>query len=101
MLINIDGELGNGSLPKILYYIHRQIGTAVARGMSLSTQALAVRSLSMEARMTICIMSIEAGARRGDDRAGMRPLFNYVKAGILLLKVRIGTRLLLTGRPCQ
>ncbi|MFP4473253.1 MAG: 3-isopropylmalate dehydratase large subunit [Candidatus Omnitrophota bacterium] len=66
MQINIDGELGKGVGPKdIILYIISQIGTAGATGYVIEYSGSAIRSLSMEGRMTICNMSIEAGARAG------------------------------------
>jgi 3-isopropylmalate/(R)-2-methylmalate dehydratase large subunit len=66
MLINIDGQLGKGVVSKdIILYIIGQIGTAGATGYVVEYAGSAIRNLSMEARMTICNMSIEAGARAG------------------------------------
>jgi len=66
MLINIEGELGAGVTPKdIILYIIGQIGTAGATGYVIEYAGSAIRDLSMEGRMTICNMSIEAGARAG------------------------------------
>ncbi len=66
MLINIDGELGKGVTPKdIILYIIGQIGTAGATGYVIEYAGSAIRNLTMEGRMTICNMSIEAGARAG------------------------------------
>jgi 3-isopropylmalate/(R)-2-methylmalate dehydratase large subunit len=79
MLINIDGKLGNGVTSKdIILYIIGQIGTAGGTGYVIEYAGSAIRTLSMEARMTVCNMSIEAGARAGmiapDDIT-----FNYLK----------------------
>ncbi len=79
MLINIDGKLGTGVTSKdIILYIIGQIGTAGGTGYVIEYAGSAIRDLSMEARMTICNMSIEAGARAGmiapDDTT-----FHYVK----------------------
>lgn len=66
MLIQIDGTLGFGVTAKdIILYIIGQIGTAGATGYVVEYAGSAIRSLSMEGRMTICNMSIEAGARAG------------------------------------
>lgn len=66
MLINIEGTLGPWVTPKdIILYIIGQIGTAGATGYVIEYAGSAIRSLSMEGRMTICNMSIEAGARAG------------------------------------
>ncbi len=79
MLINIDGQLAKGVTPKdIILYIIGQIGTAGGTGYVIEYAGSAIRALSMEGRMTICNMSIEAGARAGmiapDDVT-----FTYVK----------------------
>lgn len=64
--INIDGQLGDCVTPKdIILYIIGQIGTAGATGYVIEYAGSAIRDLSMEGRMTICNMSIEAGARAG------------------------------------
>lgn len=66
MLINIDGTLGKGVTSKdIILYIIGQIGTAGATGYVMEYAGSTIRGLSMEARMTICNMSIEAGGRAG------------------------------------
>jgi 3-isopropylmalate/(R)-2-methylmalate dehydratase large subunit len=66
MLIAIDGILGKGITPKdIILYIIGKIGTAGATGYTVEYAGSAIRRLSMEGRMTICNMSIEAGARAG------------------------------------
>ncbi len=66
MLIQIDGELGKGVTPKdIILFIIGRIGTAGATGYVVEYAGSAIRRLSMEGRMTICNMSIEAGARAG------------------------------------
>jgi 3-isopropylmalate/(R)-2-methylmalate dehydratase large subunit len=79
MLINIDGELGNGVTSKdIILYIIGQIGTAGGTGYVIEYAGSAIRALSMEARMTICNMSIEAGARAGMI-APDEITFNYIK----------------------
>jgi 3-isopropylmalate/(R)-2-methylmalate dehydratase large subunit len=64
MLIAIDGKLGEGVTAKDLALgVIRQIGTDGATGHVIEYAGEAIRSLSMEARMTLCNMSIEAGAR--------------------------------------
>ncbi|MDP8211792.1 MAG: 3-isopropylmalate dehydratase large subunit [Candidatus Zapsychrus exili] len=66
MLINIDGSLGKGVTAKdIILYIIGQIGTAGATGYIIEYAGSAIRALSMEERMTVCNMTIEAGARSG------------------------------------
>jgi 3-isopropylmalate/(R)-2-methylmalate dehydratase large subunit len=64
MLIAIDGKLGEGVTAKDLALgVIRQIGTDGATGHVIEYAGDAIRSLSMEGRMTLCNMSIEAGAR--------------------------------------
>ena len=64
--INIEGKLGFGITSKdIILYIIGRIGTAGATGYVVEYAGSAIRDLSMEGRMTICNMSIEAGARAG------------------------------------
>jgi 3-isopropylmalate/(R)-2-methylmalate dehydratase large subunit len=64
--INIEGTLPVGVTAKdIVLHIIGQIGTAGATGHVIEYAGSAIRNLSMEGRMTICNMSIEAGARAG------------------------------------
>ena len=66
MRINIDGELGKGVTAKdIILYIISKISTGGGTGYFVEYAGSAIRSLSMEARMTVCNMSIEMGARGG------------------------------------
>ena len=66
MQIVVDGELGPGVTAKdVILAIIGRIGTAGGTGYVLEYAGAAIRSLSMEGRMTICNMSIEAGARAG------------------------------------
>ena len=66
MLIQVDGELGAGVTAKdIVLAIIGRIGTAGGTGYAIEFAGSAIRSLSMEGRMTICNMAIEAGARAG------------------------------------
>lgn len=66
MAINIDGELPQGVTAKdIILAVIAKIGTGGGQGYVLEYRGSAIRSLSMEGRMTICNMSIEAGARAG------------------------------------
>ncbi len=66
MLISVDGTLGKGVTAKdIILYIIGQIGTGGGTGYVIEYAGSAIRNLSMEGRMTICNMSIEAGARAG------------------------------------
>jgi 3-isopropylmalate/(R)-2-methylmalate dehydratase large subunit len=66
MLVQVDGELGPGVTSKdIVLHVIGIIGTAGGNGHAIEFAGSAIRGLSMEARMTICNMSIEAGARAG------------------------------------
>jgi 3-isopropylmalate/(R)-2-methylmalate dehydratase large subunit len=75
----VDGKLPPGVTAKdIILAIIGEIGTAGATGHALEYAGEAIRSLSMEGRMTVCNMSVEAGARAGfiapDEKA-----FAYLK----------------------
>ena len=66
MRINVEGELGKGVCSKdIILHIIAKIGTGGGTGHFVEFAGSAIRSLSMEARMTVCNMSIEMGARGG------------------------------------
>src|SRR5687767_10592197 len=66
MLIRVDGRLNDGVTAKdLVLAIIGRIGTAGGTGHAIEFGGRAIRALSMEARMTICNMSIEAGARAG------------------------------------
>jgi 3-isopropylmalate/(R)-2-methylmalate dehydratase large subunit len=79
MRINIEGALQKGVVAKdIILYIIAKISASGATGYFVEYAGSTIRSLSMEARMTICNMSIEMGARGGmiapDDTC-----FDYIK----------------------
>lgn len=79
MRINIEGKLGEGIYSKdIILYIISKLTTAGGTGHFVEYAGSAIRSLSMEARMTICNMSIEMGAR-GGMIAPDETTFDYVK----------------------
>ncbi|MDN5756492.1 MAG: 3-isopropylmalate dehydratase large subunit [Micrococcaceae bacterium] len=66
MAINVEGTLRTGVTSKdIILAVIAKIGTGGGQGYVLEYRGSAIRALSMEARMTICNMSIEAGARAG------------------------------------
>ncbi|PWT70450.1 MAG: 3-isopropylmalate dehydratase large subunit [Bacteroidetes bacterium] len=66
MRINVEGKLNKAVVSKdIILYIISQISASGATGYAVEYAGSAIRSLSMEARMTICNMSIEMGARCG------------------------------------
>ena len=79
MLIRVDGQLGKGVTAKdVALAIIGKIGTAGGTGYAVEFGGSAIRSLSMEGRMTLCNMAIEGGARAGmvavDDKT-----IDYVK----------------------
>ncbi|MDA8263669.1 MAG: 3-isopropylmalate dehydratase large subunit [Actinomycetota bacterium] len=66
MAVEVDGELPAGVTAKdLILAIIGQIGTGGGIGYVIEYRGEAIRKLSMEARMTVCNMSIEAGARAG------------------------------------
>ena len=70
MAITVDGELPAGVTAKdVVLAIIARIGTGGGIGSVIEYRGTAIRALSMEGRMTVCNMSIEAGARAGLDRA--------------------------------
>jgi 3-isopropylmalate/(R)-2-methylmalate dehydratase large subunit len=79
MRINVEGDLGKGVVSKdIILYIIAQISASGATGFFVEYAGSAIRGLSMEARMTICNMSIEMGAR-GGMIAPDETTFEYLK----------------------
>ena len=66
LLIKVEGTLGRGVTAKdVVLAIIGRIGTAGGTGQTIEFAGSAIRSLSMEGRMTVCNMAIEAGARAG------------------------------------
>ena len=83
MLIKVEGNLAKGVTGKdIVLAIIGKIGTAGGTGYTIEFAGSAIRSLSMEGRMTVCNMAIEGGARAGlvavDDKT-----IEYVKGRLL------------------
>jgi 3-isopropylmalate/(R)-2-methylmalate dehydratase large subunit len=79
MRINVEGKLNKGVVSKdIILYIISKISASGATGYAVEYAGSAIRGLSMEARMTICNMSIEMGARCGMI-APDETTFNYIK----------------------
>ncbi len=79
LLVKVEGKLGAGVTAKdIALAVIGKIGTAGGNGYAIEFAGAAIRDLSMEGRMTLCNMAIEAGARAGmiavDDTT-----INYVK----------------------
>ena len=66
MLVTVDGKLGAGVTPKdVVLAIIANIGTAGGTGYAIEFGGSVFRDMSMEGRMTVCNMAIEAGARAG------------------------------------
>jgi 3-isopropylmalate/(R)-2-methylmalate dehydratase large subunit len=66
MLVKIEGALGPGVTPKdVVLAVIGKIGTAGGTGFAIEFGGAVMRSMSMEGRMTVCNMAIEAGARAG------------------------------------
>ena len=66
LLIRVEGKVGRGVTAKdIVLAIIGKIGTAGGTGHAIEFAGAAIRALSMEGRMTVCNMAIEAGARAG------------------------------------
>ncbi|MCC7547710.1 MAG: 3-isopropylmalate dehydratase large subunit [Burkholderiales bacterium] len=66
MLVEVSGRLGRGVTAKdVVLAVIGEIGTAGGTGCAIEFAGSAVRALSMEGRMTLCNMAIEAGARAG------------------------------------
>lgn len=66
MAVNVDGELAPGvSAKDIILAVIAKIGTGGGQGHVIEYRGSAIEALSMEGRMTVCNMSIEAGARAG------------------------------------
>ena len=79
MRITIDGELAQGVTAKdIILYVISKISTSGGTGHFIEFDGSAIKSLSMEGRMTVCNMSIECGAR-GGMIAPDEKTFEYVK----------------------
>jgi 3-isopropylmalate/(R)-2-methylmalate dehydratase large subunit len=79
MLVSVEGALPRGVTAKdIVLAIIGRIGTAGGTGYAIEFAGSAIRALSMEGRMTICNMAIEAGARSGMIAAD-ETTFRYLK----------------------
>ncbi|MBY4675155.1 3-isopropylmalate dehydratase large subunit [Marinobacterium arenosum] len=66
MLVRVDGQLGAGVTPKdVILHVIGVIGTAGGTGYAIEFGGEVFRNMSMEGRMTVCNMAIEAGARVG------------------------------------
>ena len=99
MRITIDGALGDGVTSKdIILHIIGVIGTAGGNGSVIEFAGEAIRSLSMEARMSICNMAIEGGARAGMI-APDEVTFEYLKGRPMAPPATPGTAPSSTGDP--
>ena len=79
MAINVEGILKSGVTSKdIILAVIAKIGTSGGQGYVIEYRGSAIRALSMESRMTVCNMSIEAGARAGLI-APDQTTFDYIK----------------------
>lgn len=79
MRINVEGQLGQGVTAKdVALYLMSQITTSGATGYFVEYAGSAIRSLSMEGRLTLCNLSIEMGAR-GGLVAPDEVTFEYIK----------------------
>jgi 3-isopropylmalate/(R)-2-methylmalate dehydratase large subunit len=80
MAINVEGRLREGVTSKdLILAVIAQIGTGGGQGYVLEYRGSAIRALSMESRMTVCNMSIEAGARAGLIAPDQKT-FDYIKS---------------------
>jgi 3-isopropylmalate/(R)-2-methylmalate dehydratase large subunit len=83
MLIKVEGVLGKGITGKdVVLAIIGKIGTAGGTGYTIEFAGSAIRSLSMEGRMTLCNMAIEGGARAGLVAVDEKTI-EYVKGRLL------------------
>jgi 3-isopropylmalate/(R)-2-methylmalate dehydratase large subunit len=100
MAINVDGELPEGVTAKdVILAVIAKIGTGGGQGYVLEYRGSAIAALSMEARMTVCNMSIEAGARAGMI-APDETTFDYLKGRDHAPRVPTGTPPSPTGATC-
>ena len=86
MLVQVDGGLGKGiSAKDLVLHIIDRLGTAGGTGYAIEFSGSTIRALSMEGRMTLCNMAIEAGARVGlvavDDKT-----IDYLRGRPMALK---------------
>ncbi len=83
MLVQVEGMLSPGCVAKdIVLAIIGRIGTAGGTGFTIEFAGAAIRALSMEGRMTVCNMAIEAGARAGLIAVDQKTI-DYVKGRLL------------------
>ena len=83
MLVRVDGSLSPGCVAKdIVLAVIGRIGTAGGTGFTIEFAGDAIRALSMEGRMTVCNMAIEAGARSGLVAVDQKTI-DYLKGRML------------------
>ncbi len=102
MLVKVEGKLPLGCTAKdIVLAIIGRIGTAGGTGYTIEFAGSAIRDLSMEGRMTVCNMAIEAGARAGPGGGGRED--HRLRQGPRRSRPRAsnGTRPSPTGRRCS
>ena len=101
MAITIEGELPEGVTAKdLILAVIAEIGTGGGQGYVLEYRGAAIRALSMEGRMTICNMSIEAGARAGMV-APDETTFDYLGAARTPRRGATGTPRSSSGAPSR
>ena len=99
MRINVSGSLSPSVTSKdVILKIIGKIGTAGGTGYVIEYSGEAIRNLSMEGRMTICNMSIEAGARAGLIAPDEKHII-ISKGDLMLQKVKNGRRQYPIGKP--
>ena len=83
MLVRVEGSLSPGCVAKdIVLAVIGRIGTAGGTGFTIEFAGAAIRALSMEGRMTVCNMAIEAGARSGLVAVDQKTI-DYLKGRML------------------
>ena len=98
MRITVDGKLGKGVTAKdVALYMMSKMTTSGATGYFVEYAGEAVRSLSMEGRLTLCNLSIEMGAR-GGMVAPDETTSSTLRDANMLRKAKRGTRRWHTGK---
>ena len=101
MMVQVDGSLGFGCSAKdIVLAIIGKIGTAGGTGHVIEYTGEAIRALDMAGRMTVCNMTIEAGARAGLI-APDETTFEYIKGRDSRRRARRSSRRSRTGERCR
>ena len=101
MAVNVDGELPPGVTAKdIILAVIAKIGTGGGQGHVIEYRGSAIEALSMEGRMTVCNMSIEAGARAGMIAPGRDDLSSSCVAAPTRRRAPTGTPRSRPGASC-